>query len=314
MGAEGLRLRGDWRLVAAVWLLVVGFSSLVGAGEPDTRTVVDETGRRVRVPERIERVVSLAPNLTEIVYALGEEARLVGVTNQCDFPPAARAKPRVGDVISPSLEKIIELKPDVVLGTTAGNRRETVEALDRAGIPLYGVDPHSVEDIFTSIEHLADLLGVPKAGRDLNANLRARLEALTAPLARVRRPRILFVLWLEPLLTVGADTFLNDVLDRAAADSITAGVDEAWPRLSLEVVIERDPDYLVLPRTHSLQARLAELASRPPWQRLRAIEENHVLWLNDAVLRPGPRVVDAIETLAHELHPEAFPAKEAARQ
>lgn len=302
------------RLVALFALVLVALPGLARAGGPSTRTVVDETGRTLRVPERIERIVSLAPNLTEMVYALGLEERLVGVSNQCDFPPAARSKPRVGDVINPSLERIIELKPDVVLGTTAGNRREIVAALDHAGIPLYGVDPHSVGDIFASIGNLADLLGVPEAGRDLSTHLRARLAALAAPLAGVRRPRVLFVLWLEPLLTAGSNTFVNDVLRRAGADSITAGLREDWPRLSLEVAIERDPDYLVLPRTHSLEARLTELASRPPWQRLRAVEEKRILWLDDAILRPGPRIVDAIESLARELHPEAFPRVEAARQ
>lgn len=295
-------------LLAAAALLCLPLG-LSGAERP-TRTVVDETGRVLRVPVRIERIVSLAPNLTEIVYALGLEARLVGVTNQCDFPPAARAKPMVGDVLNPSLEKIIELKPDVVLGTTAGNRRETVEAVERAGLPLYGIEARNVEDILVSIQDVAGLLGVPEAGKALVGQLQARLAALGARLEKAWRPQILFVLWLEPLLTVGGDTFLNDVLSRAGAESVTAELHQDWPRLSLEFVIERDPDYLVLPRTFGLQARLARLAEGPPWREMRAVEHNRVVWLEDAVLRPGPRIVEAIEALARALHPEIF-AREA---
>ncbi len=144
-----------------VSLLAVSLS-LAGAG--DTRMVVDQTGRRVEVPARIERIISLAPNLTEIVYALGLQDRLVGVTTLCDYPPAAREKPKVGDVLNPSLEKIVQLQPDVVLGTTAGNRRATVDALERLDVPLYGVDARSVEGIFDSIRHLAELTRVPKRG------------------------------------------------------------------------------------------------------------------------------------------------------
>jgi len=296
-------------LLAAAGLLCLPLA-LSGAERP-TRTVVDETGRALQVPMRIERIVSLAPNLTEIVYALGLEARLVGVTNLCDFPPAARAKPKVGDVLNPSLEKIIELKPDVVLGTTAGNRRETVEALERAGLPLYGAQTRNVEEILASIRNIAELLGAPEAGEPLVRQLQARLATLGTQLERAQKPRILFVLWLDPLLTVGGDTFLNDVLSRAGAESVTAELGQDWPRLSLEFVIEHDPDYLVLPHTFGLEARLARLAAGPPWQQVRATAENRIIWLEDAVLRPGPRIVDAIEALARALHPEIFAPKAA---
>ncbi|MGH9803861.1 MAG: ABC transporter substrate-binding protein [Candidatus Acidiferrales bacterium] len=284
------------------------------AEETQFRSVVDETGRTVRVPARIERVISLAPNLTETLFALGLEDRLVGVTNQCDYPPEARQKRIIGDVLNPNLEEIIELKPDLVFGTTAGNRRETVDAFERLGIPLYGIDPHSVEDVLVSVRTIAELLGVPERGAALEARLRARLAGLHQRLNSVSRPRVLFAIWLEPLITVGGDTFLNDLLRRAGARSVTADIRADWPRLSLEVALELDPDFLVLPNSHSLKNRLADLSQRRPWQGLRAVEQGRVVWMDDAVLRPGPRIVDVIETLARELHPEAFTATEAARQ
>ncbi|MFQ5664610.1 MAG: ABC transporter substrate-binding protein [Terriglobia bacterium] len=275
---------------------------------------MDETGRRVWVPAHVERIISLAPNLTEIVYALGLEARLVGVTNLCNFPPAARTKPRVGDVLNPSVERIVELRPDLVLGTTAGNRRATVEALEHVGLPLYGINPRSVENIFTSIQHVAELAGVPHAGEKLVARLRARLGTLEARLRKTRAPRVLFVLWLEPLITVGNDTFLNDVLQRARADSITAHLALAWPRLSVEEVIERNPGYLVFPRTESIQKRWARLAGEAPWRQLEATRHDRIVWLDEAILRPGPRIVEALEELARALHPDAFHLREVAEK
>jgi iron complex transport system substrate-binding protein len=285
----------------------------LAAGD-DFRTVVDETGRAVRVPARIERIVSLAPNLTEIFYALGVEDRLVGVTNQCDYPPAAREKRSVGDVVSPNLEETIDLRPDLVFGAKAGNRRETVEALERLGVPLYGIDPHSVEDVLVSVRTVAELLGVPERGRELEARLRTRLTILEQRLGSVSRPRVLFAIWLDPLITVGGETFLNDLLGRAGARSVTAEIETDWPRLSLEVALELDPDYLILPNSHSLKTRLADLSTRRPWQSLRAVEQGRVVWLDDAVLRPGPRIVDGVEALARQLHPEAFGTIEGARQ
>lgn len=296
-----------WTALAA--LLALSALPVAGAAqtgvrrdERPLRTVVDETGRTIHVSVEIKRVISLAPNLTEIVYALGAEDRLVAVTNQCDYPAPARSKPRVGDVLNPNIERIIELRPDVVLGTTSGNRRETVEVLERAGIPLYGVNAHSVDDIFTSLRDVAALLGIPEAGEALAARLQARLQTLTSHLQEAKAPRILFVLWLEPLLTVGSDTFLNDVIRRAGAQSVTADLSQDWPRLSLEYVIESDPDYLVLPRAYSLEDRLAQLSRQPPWEEVRAVRQDHIIWLNDAVLRPGPRIVEAIEELARALH------------
>lgn len=292
------------RRAAPLVLLLTGLllpSAVLGQ---ETRAVVDETGRRVEVPARIGRLVSLAPNLTEIVYALGLESRLVGVTAQCDFPLAAQAKAKVGDVVNPSVEKILELKPDLVLATTAGNRRATVEVLERVGIPLYGLDPHDVEGILGSIRHVAELAGVPERGQTLAARLQAQLAAVKTP-AGAERPRVLFIIWLEPLITVGNDTFLNDVLRRAGAASATADLEQNWPRLSLEEVVRRDPDYLVLPRSPNLEASLGRAAGKEPWRRLRAVRDNHIVWLDEAVLRPGPRIVEVIAALAGALHPES---------
>jgi len=300
-------------LIAACAALLLAAPASAHAAQAG-RAVTDQTGRAVRVPARIERVVSLAPNVTEILYALGVEDRLVGVTQQCNFPPAAAAKLKVGDTINPSLEVLISLKPDLVIGTAEGNRRETVDLLERAGIPIYGTHARTVADIFVSIRQLASLMGVPEAGEQLAAELEARLGRLEHRLASAARPRVLVAIWLDPLITAGGDTFLNDVLRRAGAESVTASLSESWPRLSLEAVIESNPDYVVLPRLHSLQARLDDLRQRPAWRNVRAVENGRIVWLDEALLRPGPRIVAAIEDLAHALHPELFSQTEAAHQ
>lgn len=276
------------------------------AAAQQLRVIVDETGRRVGVPARVERIVSLAPSITEILFALGLESRLAGVTDWCDFPHAAKSKPSVGQVISPSLEKIAALKPDLVLATTAGNRRETATAIERLGIPLYGLNPRSVEEVLTSIRTLGELLHVPQAGADLEAGLRSRLETVAARVGGRPRPRVLFVLWLEPLMSIGRQTFVHDALVRAGAESVSAERPEDWPRLSLEEALRQNPDYLILAHSPALEHRLAALRTDPVWSTLHALRENRIVLLDEAVLRPGPRIVDAIEQLARALHPEAF--------
>lgn len=291
-------------LLCLASLSAASASAQTPAPSSPTRIVVDEVGRSVPVPARLERVVTLAPNLTELIYALGLEERLVGVSNQCDFPPPAKEKPRVGDALNPSLEAIAALRPDLVLGSTAGNRRQTADALEQLGIPLYGVDAKTVAGILTTIRRLSEFAGIAGRGERLAAALAARLAAVETRVAGRPRPRVLLAIWLEPLITVGSETFLNDVLERAGADSLTAELTESWPRLSVEEAIARRPDVLVLPRSHSLQARFEELAAADPWRAVLDSGRTRVVWLDDAVLRPGPRIVEAIEALAAALHAE----------
>ena len=297
------RWAGKW------WAVALLLAAMLAARETHAqslRLVVDETGRRVGVRAQVERIVSLAPNVTEILYALGVDSRLVGVSNYCDYPPAAKTKPQVGEIINPSLEKIVALKPDLVLATTAGNRRETVIALERLGVAVYGIAPGDIEGVFRSIQNISELLGVPEAGAKLEADLRAQFAAVAARVEGRARARVLFVLWLEPLMSVGRYTFIHDMLQRAGAESVTAERAEDWPRLSLEEVIRRNPDYLVLAHSPALEQQLADLRQRPAWQGLRALEKDHVIVLDETVLRPGPRIVEAVERLARALHPEAF--------
>jgi len=271
------------------------------------REWTDEVGRRVLVPALPQRIVSLAPSLTETIYALGAQQRLVGVTDYCDYPPEARAKPRVGGVVNPNLEQIVALKPDLVLVTGAINRRETMEALERLGIAVYGSDPHTVEGVLESVRHIADVMGVRERGEALAAALRARLAELRQRLAGRPAKRVLFVVWQQPLITVGRNTFLADALRWAGAEPVPESAQD-WPRLSLEEVARLQPDYLVFASSHAEEVArmLDDLRVRPGWRSLDAVRQGHMAVVSEAVNRPAPRLVDAIEQLAHQLHPAAF--------
>jgi len=211
------------------------------AVQPAMREVVDEFGRTVRIPQLPQRIVSLAPSLTETLYALGVEDRLVGDTDFCDYPAEARKKTKVGGVINPNLEEIAALHPDLVLVTKEGNRADTVRALDTLGIPTYATQARNVDEVLLTTQKLADLLGVPEAGNSLTADLHARLDALHAKLETVPPSRVLFIVWTEPLMSVGKETFVADALRLANAASIVDSKQD-WPKMSLEEVARLQPE------------------------------------------------------------------------
>ena len=278
------------------------------ASDSSTREITDEIGRSIRVPQSIHRVVSLAPSITETLYALGLQDELVGDTDYCDYPPDAQRKPKVGGAINPSLEAIAALHPDLVLVTKALNRLDTVRALADLNIPSYATDPHTVAEILSSTQHLAELLGVPESGAVITKVLQARLAGAQQRLASFPRRRVLFVVWPQPLISIGKKTFIADALLYAGATSIVDSPQD-WPQVSLEEVVHQQPEFLVFAESHASVAPpgIDSLANLPGWRVLDAVKNRHYALVSDAVNRPALRIVSAIEALAKQLHPEAYP-------
>jgi iron complex transport system substrate-binding protein len=265
----------------------------------------DQTGRSVNVPDNPRRLVSLAPNITEIVYALGLADELVGDTDQCDFPFEAKNKPRVGAMLNPSLEKIVALKADLVLGTPSANRRETADQLERMGIPLYGVTASTLAGTLSSIENLGQVLGHGPEAKMLVARLQARISRVEKTSKGQPSPKVLFVVWYRPLITVGSKTFIADVIRAAGGIPVGDNLKGEWPRLNLEELLRRDPDVILLPKTDSFSPGLNEFRTLPGWKSLRAVKEGRMYFVSETIMRPGPRIVDALEEVAAILHPPA---------
>jgi iron complex transport system substrate-binding protein len=284
-----------------------------GAPAQAFQEVVDETGRTVRIPQPVMRIVSLAPSLTETIYALGLQDRLVGDTDYCDYPPEAQKKQKVGGAINPSLEEIAYLRPDVVLVTRHLNTMDTVHSLDALGIPSYATDPRNVDEIVASAKRLGEVLGAPEAGAALAEDLQHRLDVLQQKIGALPPRRVLFVVWTDPLISIGKDTFIADALRRAGAVSIIDSKQD-WPQVNLEEVAHLQPEVLVFADSHSetTAQHLNVLATRPAWRILNAVRDRNFAVISEAVNRPAPRIVTAIEELAEKLHPEAFVEKPAA--
>jgi iron complex transport system substrate-binding protein len=294
-----------------VALFITAAAPLPSAQNANTsRTVTDEVGRTITVPAEVKRVVSLAPNLTETVYALGLENLLVGDTNLCAVPEAAKSKPHVGDPQSPNLEAIVALQPDLVLATTSINRVETADALKRLGIAVYTSDPHTVRGMLDSTLHMADVMGASQLGVGLVGKLNQRLGALHERLGDRPMAHVLFIVWLEPLQSIGPSTFVADALRWAGAESVVTST-QSWPRISIEEVVRLQPEYIVFSQDDLGPAanEIADLRSRPVWRDLDAVELGHVVNISEGIERPSPDLVDVIEQLARDVHPEAFAVK-----
>ncbi|HEV7859496.1 MAG TPA: cobalamin-binding protein [Pyrinomonadaceae bacterium] len=271
----------------------------------EMREVSDEAGRRVRVPAHLTRVITLAPNLTEIVYAVGAGPILVGNTTYCDYPPEAKAVAKVGDTLHPNIEQIIALKPQLILVSTASQLEGFTRQLDERAIAVYVTDPHDLEGVFRSISALGALLDQPERADKLVGDLRARASRVEEAVRTASPVRVFYQVSREPLYTAGRDSFITDLLRRAGGVSVTADVEGAWPRYSEESALAARPEAIIMPTGTGMDEgnrEVAEALKKSP-----AALEKRVYGINaDYLSRPGPRLVDGLEELAHALHPEAF--------
>jgi iron complex transport system substrate-binding protein len=282
-------------------------SSPGSAANVPMRAVSDELGRKIQIPQNIRRIVSLAPSVTETLYALGVQDRLVGDSDYCDYPQEAKQKPHVGGTISPSIEAIAALHPDVVLVNKGINRLDTVNSLASLGIPSYAFDPHSVAEILTSTQRLAGLLGVAQAGDTLTTELRHELAETHERVAPYPPRSVLYIVWPQPLISVGQDTFIADALRYSGAVSVV-NEPQSWPQVSLEEIARVQPEFLVFSGSHmaSASVNIDALAQSPGWRILNAVRDHRFANTSDAIERTSPRIVSAIAELARQFHPDAF--------
>jgi iron complex transport system substrate-binding protein len=283
-------------------LLVALFLSLYpcprGALASSPVVMTDDRGVSVRLAEPPRRVVSLAPNLTEIVFLLGQEEKLVGVTRYCNYPPRAAALPRIGGIVDPDVERIVAADPDLLLCTTDGNPKERVQILEEMGIPCFAVGPQNLEAIFKTIERVGALLGVPGKGLKEAGALRVRAERVS----RVRRapsPRVLFVVSTSPVIAAGTGTFLDELVRTTGGKNAAGGFAGRYPRLSVEDLLAVTPDIIFVAAMAGVE-EFSPSVSR--WSEIPAFRNGDVVTLDgDLVTRPGPRMVTALEKVAEVL-------------
>lgn len=264
--------------------------------------VVDDLDRTVTLSHPAERVVSLAPSITETLFAVDAGTQVVGVTDYCNFPAEARTKPRVGGVINPAIETIVGLKPDLVIMTVEGNDRRDFDKLQELGLTVFVTNPRSLEGILASIEDVGALTGRADTAHRLVQRLRARARQIAERVAGLPKPSVLMIVSVQPLIVVGRGNFIAEVLERAGGRNAALSAVSSFPVYSREAVLKDDPDMFIF--TCAVLPDSTELVQLfPEWSNLKAVRRGAVFHIDaDIISRPGPRIVEALEILYRILH------------
>jgi iron complex transport system substrate-binding protein len=259
------------------------------------------------VPAPPKRLIALAPNLTEILYALGLGDRVVGVTNHCNYPPEASLKPKVGSYIHLNVERIISLSPDLVIGTVDGNERYILDLLEQAHIKVFFVNPRDVRQAIETISNLGLVCGLPEKARQISGALTLRVNRMVEATRERKRPLVFLQIHIQPIMSVNRNTVHHDLLHLAGGDNMTADEPVTYPRISLEEVIRRKPEVLLV---SSMEREGRFEKARQDWLQwtsIPAVQKGRVHLIDsDLIDRASPRVVDGLEIMAKLLHPEAF--------
>lgn len=281
--------------------------SLTALNVADAEIVKDSLGRTVHLPPNPQRIVAFAPSITEIIFALEQQQRLKGVTIYSNYPEAAKSLPRVGSYVRLDLERIVALSPDLCIATKDGNPKALIERLESMNIPVFVVDPRNLESVMQTICDLGTILHATDRANALVGNMQLRVQRIKSLIAESNdKPRVFFQIGITPIVSVGTDTFIHELIVYAGGINLAEGK-ASYPRFSREQVLGLKPDVFII---SSMARGVAFDKIREEWYRwphLPAVRNNRIFLVDsDLFNRPTPRLVDSLETLARLIHPEIF--------
>jgi iron complex transport system substrate-binding protein len=309
---EGLLLGGQRGLTLRVSLMFVVLCAVacesprakVGAPSARSLAVIDDHGDTARLAAPARRVISLIPSVVETIIALGGAEQIVGRTRY-DIAPEVVSRPSIGGGLDPSIDAIVALQPDLVINWERDKWRKSTERLKALGIPTFSMRAQDTADVLRSVEQLGHLLGRDSIASDLVQRLRSGLSEIRASTRALPHPRVFYVVFNDPPMTTGPGTFVDQLIDAAGGVSIFDDAKQDWPTVSLEEIVHRDPDLIVLPYGERGAATLERLRHDAGWRELRAVRSGHVVTVeSNLVNRPGPRLVEAASALRAAFHPD----------
>lgn len=291
------------KILAFLFLTLLLFSvgcktaNQTAQNENKMRDIADDLGRKIQIPEKVERVVSLAPNLTENIFAVGAGDRLVGVTTFCNYPEEAQKIAKVGDTISPNMETIIALKPQIVFVSTASQIETFTKQLEAQNITVFVMNPKSLDDVLTNLSQLGEIFGTRMRTAELLNSLQTRIIEINENVAGKPKVKTFVQISKEPLFTVGKESFLTEIIERAGGVSVTKDVPTAYPKLSKETALALSPDVLILSESPD------NTEPNEVFKNSNAVKKEKVFKINaDILSRPSPRLIDGLEQIAEVLH------------
>jgi iron complex transport system substrate-binding protein len=294
-------------------LPILAFIVATGCGQRPSKPVTglgfdDDLGRSIYIEKAPQRIISLSPAHTELLFALGAGDRIVGVSACCNFPADAKTRTNVGgpDPVKLSLETIVSLKPDFVLADS-NYQKHAVTSLDRLEVPVLAYEANSIVGIIRVMSVLNRILGETPAG--MNAIAAFERDAMILAVGRYPDPpTVLYLAGEQPIFAAGGGSFTHEVIERAGGKNLFGDLKDKYPNVSEEDILRRNPDVIVLARPADPDSKRKELLARPTWQKLKAIQNRRIIFVDeDMTSRPGPRILDAIRELEHALHPKTKP-------
>lgn len=296
------------RSILAVWMVCSALVLWPAVVWPNgNKLVTDLLGRKLTVPVNPQRIVALAPSVTEIVFALGSEKRLAGVTMFSDFPEAARTLPKVGSYVHLDLEKIVALNPDVCIAVKDGNPKHIAERLAALGIPVFAVDPANLDSVMETILAIGGLINADQEADRIVRDMQTRVARVKNALAGIEvRPRVFFQIGIDPIVSAGSKTFIDELIVMAGGENLAAGT-VSYPRYSREQVLDLKPDVIII-TSMARHAIFEEVkANWRQWPGMPAVQHDRIFLQESNISdRPTPRMVDGLEALSKILHPDRF--------
>ena len=298
------------RLAIGIFIILsLLITMTVGCNQPSlSATFVDDMGREITIKGIPERIISHVPGITEILYALELEEKVIGVSDYCDYPEEAKLKPSVGNYFNPSIENIVALDPDLVL--TDGHS-EGIKQLDSLGITYMVIDPKDIDGILRDIELVAKVTNSEDRAGKLIKDMRERMAYVMTRVEGAPRPKVFYIIDATDLnnpWTAGPGSFIDSLITMAGGENIGAKAGSAWAKMSIEEVVNSDPDIIILPTKHGTAFTPPEaLKGHPTWQKITAVKGGRIFTIDDdLVSRYGPRIILGLEEMAKIIHPELF--------
>lgn len=270
-------------------------------------TFRDEVGRKVIVPFPPKRIISLAPNITEILFDLGLDEEIVGVSIHCNFPEKAKTRVRVGSYISLDFERIISLKPDLIIATGAGNTREMVERLEKLSFQTYVIYPKNLDGILLSIDHIGQVVDRKKEATAIINDITRRRGRIIELTQGLPRPRVFLQIGEAPIVTVGKGSFADDLIRQAGGSNVAGNEKKMYPRFGMEEILKRAPEVIIISSMNPRGDYQKVLQEWTRWKTIPAVKQGRIHLIDsDLIDRPSPRIIDGLEGIARILHPEKF--------
>ena len=268
---------------------------------------IDDLGREVVLNHPAQKIVSLDPSVTEILFALGLNNEVVGVTDYCDYPEGARSKSKVGGYLDPNIEAIALLQPDLVVTTLKTDTPKLIQQLENFGIKVFVLDPKRIEDIFENISSLAKLTYRAERAKQVVGALKERLNEIKRKVNGIYRPGVFLEMGVDPLISVGPGSFANDLIEIAGGRNVFSHCSSRYSRFTLEEVLLADPEVIIICSMTSDDPCVVQKRWWEKWTNMSAVRNSQIYVVEaNLITRPGPRMIEGLMEIAKAIHPEIF--------